>query len=65
MFDCLEAVKSLRMLGDTCGEAARLRTDLRRAEDKLEAEADYAAEQTRRIYALSYTTQVTFSILHI
>ena len=53
------------MLGDTCGEAARLRTDLRRAEDKLEAEADYAAEQTRRIYALSYTTQVTFSILHI
>ncbi|DBB14721.1 TPA: hypothetical protein ACH3X3_004340 [Trebouxia sp. C0006] len=52
-----EAVKSLRMLGDTCGKAARLRTDLRRAEDKLEDEADCAAELHRQIYALSYTTQ--------
>ena len=52
------------MLGDTCGKAARLRTDLRRAEDKLEDEADCAAELHRQIYALSYTTQVTFSVLH-
>ncbi len=52
------------MLGDTCGEAARLRTDLRRAEDKLEAEADYAAELNGQICALIDTTQVTFSVLH-
>ena len=53
------------MLGDTCGEAARLRTDLQRAEDKLEAEADYAAELSGQIHALYDTTKVTFSDLHV
>ncbi len=57
------------MWEDVCDEAAQLRTDLRRAKDKSEAEAqdaaDYASKLHQQTIALYDSTKVTFSVLHM
>jgi len=67
--DCLQASKGVRRWEGLFGQAAQLRTDLQVAKAKSEAEAqdaaDYASELHQQNVALSDSTKVTFSVLHI